>query len=86
MWHRTILYWADQRVHVCCRGDKGEGGGFNLEDGKAFFTSMYVELANPRTQFEVKYTLQYWLVKLGIEKSASDTTGVQREWYSWGGV
>ena len=52
-----------------------------MEDGKAFFTAMYVELANPRTQFEVKCTFQYWLVKLGIEKSVSSRmTVVRLEW------
>ena len=57
--------------HVCCQC--GEGGGCSLEDGKAFFTAMYVELANPRTQFDVKCTLQYWLAKLGIEKPGSNS-------------
>ena len=42
-----------------------------MEDGKAFFTAMYVELANPRMQFDVNGTFNYWLVKLGIEKSVS---------------
>ena len=52
--------------HVCCQGGEGEGGGCNLEDGRALFTAMYVELGKPRTQFEVEGALQYWLAKLGF--------------------
>ena len=42
-----------------------------MEDGKAFFTAMYVELANPRSQFHVIAVWQDWLDQLGIEKSVS---------------
>ena len=75
MWHRSTPCGADERVpiggcHVCCQG--GEGEGCNLEDGKAFFTAMYVELANPWIQFDAKCALQYWLAKLGIGKLVSN--------------
>ena len=59
-------------VPCCCQGGEGKGGGCSLDDGKAFFTAMYVELAKPRTHFEVEGALQYWLAKLGVEKSVSN--------------
>ncbi len=36
----TIKECPMEGCHVCCQG--GDGGGCNLEDGKAFFTAIYV--------------------------------------------
>lgn len=54
--------------HVCCRCGECRGGGCCLEERRAFFTAMVVDMADYVSEFGVFCRWKGWMRQLGLEK------------------